>query len=62
MGKSFWYDTSVESEGLFRNRYGNSFAKDLVRRVTPKGGSYMASGLGSGAGRVSKSVINFVTS
>jgi len=54
--------TSIESEGPFRNRHGNIFSKDLVCRVTPKGGSYMASGLGGGVGRASKSVINFVIS
>jgi len=33
--------TSVESEGPFRNRYRNNFAKDLVRGVAPKGGGYI---------------------
>ena len=62
MGQSFWYHTGVESEGSFRNRHENNFAKDLVRRVTPKGGSYRASVLGGDVGRAWKSVINFVIS
>ena len=54
--------TSVESEWPFRNRHGNNFAKELVCRVPPKGGRYMASGLGGGVGKASKSIIDFVIS
>jgi len=38
---SHYSGTSVESDGHFQNRRENNFAKDLVRRVTPKCGSYI---------------------
>jgi len=36
----YYSGTGIEGEeGPFRKRRGNKFAKDLVRRVTPKDGS-----------------------